>query len=92
MGWTSGELRFDSRQGRLLFSQRSDPLWGPSSLVSNWYWERDLSLGVKRSGQEGDQSPPSSAEVRNGLYIKHKETLPFYIPAFLCDEPFVRKS
>jgi hypothetical protein len=36
-------------------SRRPDRLWGPPSL---------LSAGVTRPGREGDQSPPTSAEVK----------------------------
>jgi hypothetical protein len=41
--------------------RRPKRLWGPSSLLSNWY--RTLSPGVMRPGREADHSPPTSAEV-----------------------------
>jgi hypothetical protein len=37
--------------------------WGPPSLLSNGYW--GLSPGVKRTGLEDDQPPPTSAGVKN---------------------------
>jgi hypothetical protein len=45
-------------------TQRSDRLWGPSCLLSNWY--RGLLPEVKEAGRKIDRSPPSSAEVKNG--------------------------
>jgi hypothetical protein len=38
---------------------RSDPLWVSPNLLSSGV------PGVKRSGREGDHSPPTSAEVKN---------------------------
>jgi hypothetical protein len=40
-----------------------DRLWGPFSLLSNGYWGA-LSPGVKRLGRKADNSPPTSAEVK----------------------------
>jgi hypothetical protein len=39
--------------------------WGPLSLLSNGY-KGALFPEVKRTGPEGDHSPPTSAEVKNG--------------------------
>jgi hypothetical protein len=51
-------------KGFLCTPQRLDRLWGHSNSLSNVY--RGPSPGVKRQGREGDYSPPSSAEVKNG--------------------------
>jgi hypothetical protein len=40
-------------------AKRPDRLWGPSSRLAYWV------PGLKRSGRDADQSPPSSAEVKN---------------------------
>jgi hypothetical protein len=48
-----------------LFSspQRSDWLWGPTSFLSNWYWEV-LSPGVKWQEREANQFFQFSAEIK----------------------------
>jgi hypothetical protein len=43
---------------------RSDRLWGPPSLLSNWY-RRPFSTEIKRQWREADHSSPTSAEVKN---------------------------
>jgi hypothetical protein len=43
----------------------TDSLWGPPSLLSNWYWGA-LSPGVKWPGRETDHLPPSTSEIKNG--------------------------
>jgi hypothetical protein len=50
--------------GSRIFSspRRPDRLWGPPSLLSNWY--RRLTPGVKWQGREADHSPPTSEEVK----------------------------
>jgi hypothetical protein len=59
-GWIPG------RGKKFLFSsQCPDRLWGPPSLLSNWY-RGALSTAVKRPGHEADHSPLSCAEVKNG--------------------------
>jgi hypothetical protein len=42
---------------------RSERLWGPPSLLFNWY--RGSFLGVTRPERKADHSLPSGAEVRN---------------------------
>jgi hypothetical protein len=46
-----------------LFSELSDRLWGPPSLLFSRY--RSSFAGVKWPGLEVDHCPPSSAEVKN---------------------------
>jgi hypothetical protein len=41
---------------------------GPKEPPTKWVLEA-LSPGVKRLGREADHSPPSSAEVKNGIAI-----------------------
>jgi hypothetical protein len=55
-----------SREGWEFFSSppRPDRLWGPPTLLSNWYGGA-LSLEVKRPEREADHSPPSSETVKN---------------------------
>jgi hypothetical protein len=66
-GWTAG---FDSwqRQEMFLFSTASRRFWGPSSLLSNGY-RGAISPGLKWPGHEAEQSPPYSAQVKNGAAI-----------------------
>jgi hypothetical protein len=62
----TNKLWFDCWQKEevFLFSKSSHWLWGPSNLISNRYWERDLSLSVvKWPESEADQSLPTSAKV-----------------------------
>jgi hypothetical protein len=55
-------------RGKRFFStlQRSDPLWGPPSLL--WVPEY-ISPGVKGPGRGDDHSPPSNADVKNCAVI-----------------------
>jgi hypothetical protein len=46
-----------------LFSKSPDRLWGPPSLLSDWY--RCYFLGIKRPRRDVDHAPPSSTEVKN---------------------------
>jgi hypothetical protein len=48
-----------------LYSTQSIPALGPNQPPIQWV-SGALSPGVKRMGREGDRSPPSSAEVKNG--------------------------
>jgi hypothetical protein len=45
-----------------------DWLWGPPSFLSNGCWG-DLFMGVKQSGHEADNSPPTSAEVKEWMEL-----------------------
>jgi hypothetical protein len=45
--------------------RRPDRLWGPPSLLSNWY-RGLLPRGVKRPRRKADHSPPISVEVIHG--------------------------
>ena len=57
-GWNPGRSKKMS-----LFSKSPDRLWGPPSLLSNWY--RCYFPGVKRPRRDVDHAPPSSTEVKN---------------------------
>jgi hypothetical protein len=61
------ELRFDPCQGEetLLFSLTSRSALGPTQSPVQWI-SKAASPGVKRPEHEADNSPPSSAEVKNG--------------------------
>jgi hypothetical protein len=51
---------------------RPDPLWNLPSLLLNGY-RRVLSHGLKRPGCEGNESPPTSADVLMMWYlVKHR--------------------
>jgi hypothetical protein len=58
---------FESRQdlGIFLFTTASRPALGPTQPPIQWV-PGALSLWVRRPGREADQSPPPSAEVKNG--------------------------
>jgi hypothetical protein len=60
-----GVLGFDSRRGLgiSLFTIVSRPALGPTQPPTQWV-PGALSLGVNGPGREADQSPPSSAEVK----------------------------
>jgi hypothetical protein len=64
-GWMIGVLGFDSWLGLgiFLFTTASRTALGPTQPPIQCV-PRSLSLGVKRPGREADQSPPSSAEVK----------------------------
>jgi hypothetical protein len=78
MGWMIGVLGFDSRWrlGIFLFTSASRPVLvraqPPIQRVQG-----ALSLGVPRQGREADQSPQSSAEVKEcvELYLHSPSTL-----------------
>jgi hypothetical protein len=61
-----GDLGFDSRRGlgTFVFTTVSRTSLGPTQPPIQWV-PGALSLGVKRLGREADQSPPSSAKVKN---------------------------
>jgi hypothetical protein len=50
--WTTERSKFESRHGKKIFASpcRANLLWGPSSLLFNWY--REIYVGVKRQGSE----------------------------------------
>jgi hypothetical protein len=64
-GWTRSPSSSPGKSTVFSFPRRPDRLWGPPSLLSNWY-QGALSLEVERPGSEADHSPPTSAEVMNG--------------------------
>jgi len=51
------------REEFLSSPRRSDPLWGPHSLLFNRY--QDLSPGLQCPGREAGRSPPTSVKVKN---------------------------
>jgi hypothetical protein len=64
-GWTIGVLDFESRRslGIFLFTTAFRTALGPTRPPIQWV-PGALCLGVKRPGREADQSPTSSAEVK----------------------------
>jgi hypothetical protein len=62
-----GRQGFDSRQGQeiFLYSTASRPALGPTQPPIQWV-PGELSPGVKRLRREGDHSPPSSVQIKNG--------------------------
>jgi hypothetical protein len=66
LGYGLDNRGFESRQGVeiFLFTTASGPDLEPTHLPIQWV-PGALSLGVKRPGREADQSPTSSAEVKN---------------------------
>jgi len=69
-GWTIGVLGFDCRRGLgiFLFTTASRTALGPSQPPVQWV-SGSLSLGVKGPGREADNSPPSSAEVKEWVEL-----------------------
>jgi hypothetical protein len=62
--WTIGVLDFDSRRGLgIFFTTASRTALGTTQPPIQWV-SGALSLAVKRPVLEADQSPPSSAEVK----------------------------
>jgi hypothetical protein len=57
-------VRIPAGAGNFLFTTMSTSALGPSQPPIQWV-PRVISLEVKRLGCEADQSPPSSAEVKN---------------------------
>jgi hypothetical protein len=53
----------EGRQEIFLFSKMSRQILGPAGLLWNKYW--DISLRVKEPVHEVNNSPPSSAKVKN---------------------------
>jgi hypothetical protein len=97
MDWTIGVLGFDSRRGLwiFLFTTVSRTVLGPTRPPIQWV-PGTLALGVKRPGREADDSPPSSAEVKNAwsytftpqyvfmawCLVKHRDNFTFFY--FIC--------
>jgi hypothetical protein len=54
-------------EGGDIFRTSPDRPWGPPSLLYNGY--RVFPGGKVRPGREADPSPPSSAEVKNGVEL-----------------------
>jgi hypothetical protein len=73
-----GQTGFDSRHGQDIFysPQHSDRVWSPPTLLCNGY--RGLSLGVERPRLEAGRSPPSGAEVKNGVAIPSLPPIHFH--------------
>jgi hypothetical protein len=73
---------------------RSDRLWGPHSLLSDG--TRGCFAGVKRPGHEDDDSPPSSAEVKEcvELYLHSPNTQHVFVAWCLVKhrDNFTRKT
>jgi hypothetical protein len=64
-GWTIGVLGFDSRRGLGIFllTTASGTALGATQPPIQWVLGT-LPLGIKRPEREADNSPPSSAEVK----------------------------
>jgi len=71
-GWTIGVLSFDSRRGLgiFLFTTASRKTLGPTHPPIQWKTGA-LSLGIKRPAREANQSPQSSAEVKECVELHH---------------------
>jgi hypothetical protein len=65
LGYGLDDWGFESRQGLGIFSFTtvSRPAVRPIQPPIQWVPEAS-SLGVKRTGREADQSPPSSAKIK----------------------------
>jgi hypothetical protein len=65
-GWTIGVVGFDYRWGlgTFLFTTASRTALGTTQPPIQWV-RGALSLGIKGSGREADQSPQSNADVKN---------------------------
>jgi hypothetical protein len=85
MDWTMGILGFDYRRGLgiFLFTAKFRMAVGPAQLSIQWV-PGALSLGVKLPEREADNSPPSSAEVKEvvELYL-HSPSTPLWCGAQL---------
>jgi hypothetical protein len=64
-GLRAGRPGFDSWQCKIFLSTASRPALGVTQPPIQWV-PGALPPGVKRQRREADQSPPSSAEVKNG--------------------------
>jgi hypothetical protein len=64
-GWMTGvQSQAGAWEGRVFFTTASRPALGPTQPPIQWA-PGGLTPAVKRPGREVDQSPPSSAEVKN---------------------------
>lgn len=64
----------------------SDQPWGPSSILSNRYWD----LSMRTSGQhEADHLPPSSGEVKNAWRFTSMSTIHFHEVLLKAREDFI---
>jgi hypothetical protein len=70
MGWTIGVLGFDSRRELVIFLFHHRVQNGPGADPASYpVGTRGSFLGVKRPGRESDNSPPSSAEVKEWVEL-----------------------
>jgi hypothetical protein len=60
---TEGSQVSSSVPGYINVAIHPNRLWGPPSLLSNWFWGL-FPPGVKRPEREADHPPPTSAEVK----------------------------
>ena len=76
---TSWPVRgLDTSRDRIFLSSPIRPhwVWGPAILLLNRY--RNSLTRVNLPGHEADQSPPSSAEVKNGHLYNSASPIPLY--------------
>jgi hypothetical protein len=83
--WATGRmirvLEFDFRRGLgIFFTTASRPALGPTQPPIQWV-PGTLSVGVKRLGREANHSPPSSAEIKECVYLYFPS---LHTPSWLC--------
>jgi hypothetical protein len=78
--------RFESRWGGEIFRIRPDHSWGQFSLLCDGY--RVSFPGVKRPGRGVDHPPPSSAEVKERVFVARSRTsFTFTFTFNVCKDP-----